>query len=97
MLIALTRYTCMKIKCQLICLVLGVFCFCSVAFSDVIDQQRQNFLMAEKMLAQGNEPAFLALSSNLVSYPLYPYLQYQWLKTNLIHSACGQKPQVHSL
>ena len=83
MLIAMTRYTCMKIKCQLICLVLGIFCFCSVAFSDVIDQQRQNFLMAEKMLAQGNESAFLALSSNLVSYPLYPYLQYQWLKTNL--------------
>ena len=83
MLIAINRYTCMKIKCQLICLVLGIFCFCSVAFSDVIDQQRQNFLMAEKMLAQGNESAFLALSSNLVSYPLYPYLQYQWLKTNL--------------
>jgi len=79
----MNRYTCMKIKCQLICLVLGIFCICSVAFSDVIDQQRQNFLMAEKMLAQGNESEFLALSSNLVSYPLYPYLQYQWLKTNL--------------
>ena len=73
----------MKIKCQLICLVSGIVCFCSVAFSGVLDQQRQDFLMAEKMMAQGNESEFLRLSSQLVNYPLYPYLQYQWLKTNL--------------
>jgi len=73
----------MKIKYQLICLLLGMSCFCRITFSSVLDQQRQDFLMAEKMLAQGKEFVFLSLSANLVSYPLYPYLQYQWLKTHL--------------
>ncbi len=40
-------------------------------------------MLAEKLLEQGNELAFLTVSSTLVDYPLYPYLQYQWLKNNL--------------
>ncbi len=73
----------MKIKCQLIALVLGIVCSCCLAFGNEIDQQRQDFLLAEKMLVQGKESEFLRLSSQLTSYPLYPYLKYQWLKINL--------------
>jgi len=58
------------------------FLSCPV-FSAPLDQQRQDFLLAEKLLEQGNEQAFLTLSSTLTDYPLYPYLQYQWLKNNL--------------
>ena len=57
--------------------------FSSTVFSNTLDQQRQDFLLAEKLVEQGNEYAFLNLSSALVDYPLYPYLQYQWLKNNL--------------
>jgi soluble lytic murein transglycosylase len=51
--------------------------------SNTLEQQRQDFLLAEKLAEQGDEPAFLKLSAGLVGYPLYPYLQYQWLKNNL--------------
>lgn len=57
--------------------------FSNTVFSKTLDQQRQGFLLAEKMVEQGNEGAFLTLSSTLTDYPLYPYLQYQWLKNNL--------------
>jgi soluble lytic murein transglycosylase len=60
---------------------LGVFS--SAVFSNTLEQQRQDFLLAEKLVEQGNEGAFLTLSSMLADYPLYPYLQYQWLKNNL--------------
>ena len=73
----------MKIKRQLLCLFLSTLCTCCLAFGNEIAQQRQDFLLAEKMLAQGKESEFLSLSKQLVAYPLYPYLQYQWLKANL--------------
>ncbi len=57
--------------------------FSSTVFSNTLDQQRQDFLLAEKLIEQGNESAFLTLNSTLADYPLYPYLQYQWLKNNL--------------
>ena len=74
----------MKIKylpgCLLVC---TLSFFSNTVFSNGLDQQRQDFLLAEKQLEQGNEAAFLTLSSALIDYPLYPYLQYQWLKNNL--------------
>ncbi len=57
--------------------------FSSTVFSNTLEQQRQDFLLAERLIEQGNESAFLTLSSTLGDYPLYPYLQYQWLKNNL--------------
>ena len=53
------------------------------AQSDVLEQQRADFLQAEKLTAQDNERAFFDISSGLKDYPLYPYLQYQWLKDHL--------------
>ena len=74
----------MNIKCMpgslLLC---GLVFFSSTAISNTLDQQRQDFLLAERLVEQGNENAFLNLSSTLADYPLYPYLQYQWLKNNL--------------
>lgn len=58
----------------------------ATACGGIWDQQRQDFLRAEKLLQQGNDDAFLELSRILTSYPLYPYLQYQWLKNNLHQS-----------
>jgi soluble lytic murein transglycosylase len=46
-------------------------------------RQREDFLRAEKLLAQGDEHGFLALTHQLGTYPLYPYLRYQWLKDHL--------------
>lgn len=60
-----------------------LFLASSAVFSTPLDQQRQDFLQAEKLLDHGDERAFLSLSSTLADYPLYPYLQYQWLKNNL--------------
>jgi soluble lytic murein transglycosylase len=63
----------------LLCLVV----FSGAVFGNALDQQRNNFLQAEKLLAQGNTAAFMRISDTLTDYPLYPYLQYLWLKDNL--------------
>ncbi|MGZ8944414.1 MAG: hypothetical protein ACXW1W_03200, partial [Methylococcaceae bacterium] len=73
----------MNIKCIPVSLLCGLVFFSGTVFSNTPEQQRQDFLLAEKMVEQGNEGAFLTLSSTLTDYPLYPYLQYQWLKNNL--------------
>ncbi|MGZ4981178.1 MAG: transglycosylase SLT domain-containing protein [Methylobacter sp.] len=57
--------------------------FSDAVFGNTLDQQRNDFLQAEKLLAQGNDAAFTRASAALSDYPLYPYLQYQWLKENL--------------
>ena len=57
--------------------------FSNTVFSNTLEQQRQAFLLAEKLAVQGNQSAFLSVSATLADYPLYPYLQYQWLKNNL--------------
>ncbi|MEI8571480.1 lytic murein transglycosylase [Methylomonas sp. LW13] len=45
--------------------------------------QRQLFLRAEQALDQNRDAEYFALASSLRGYPLYPYLQYQWLKNHL--------------
>lgn len=53
------------------------------ALSDRLEQQRNEFLLAEKLISQDKQEAFVNLSLSLSDYPLYPYLQYQWLKNHL--------------
>ena len=67
-------------KALLLCLSLV---FSGLVASASLDQQRQDFLLAEKVLAEGDDAAFFKVSNTLLDYPLYPYLQYQWLKNNL--------------
>jgi soluble lytic murein transglycosylase len=44
---------------------------------------RQLFLQAENALEKKDDAAYFLLAEQLKDYPLYPYLQYQWLKKNL--------------
>lgn len=44
--------------------------------------QRAQFQQIEQLLAQ-NKPEVPELIAQLADYPLYPYLQYHWLKKNL--------------
>ncbi|MGZ4959747.1 MAG: transglycosylase SLT domain-containing protein [Methylomonas sp.] len=44
---------------------------------------RNAFLQAEQYIAQGRDADYFALADTLKTYPLYPYLQYQWLKNHL--------------
>ncbi len=45
--------------------------------------QRQRFLQAEQVIKQDQAEAYQVLADNLKSYPLYPYLHYQWLQNHL--------------
>lgn len=58
----------------------------ATALSASLDEQRLEFLRAEKLLAQGNDSAFLSLSESLSDYPLYPILHYRWLRKRLADS-----------
>jgi soluble lytic murein transglycosylase len=64
-------------------LLLVLFLFSGAVVGNTLDQQRIDFLKAEKLLAQGNISEFMQLGATLIEYPLYPYLQYLWLKDNL--------------
>lgn len=48
-----------------------------------LDEQRQEFLLAEKLNQRGENSLFLKKAEKLKDYLLYPYLQYHWLKINL--------------
>jgi soluble lytic murein transglycosylase len=64
---------------RLCCLVLVP----AIASAQISERQRLDFLQAEKMIASGDDSGFFKLSAALTDYPLYPYLQYQWLKNHL--------------
>src|SRR5664279_3064038 len=66
---------------------LCLFLFSGVVLGNTLNQQRNDFLQSEKLIAQGNNVAFLHASATLIDYPLYPYLQYLWLKDNLQQSS----------
>jgi soluble lytic murein transglycosylase len=56
----------------------------SITFTDEeIAQQRQLFLQAESALQKKDDSSYFLLSDQLKDYPLYPYLQYKWLRKNL--------------
>ena len=52
-------------------------------FSDKeIANLRQLFLQAEEAVIKEDDTTYSLLADQLKEYPLYPYLQYQWLKNN---------------
>ena len=61
----------------------GLLMLPQIAMSDKLNDQRIAFLQAEKYLAEKSGSGFLAVSSGLTDYPLYPYLRYQWVKDQL--------------
>ncbi len=48
-----------------------------------ITRLRQLFVQAESALKKKNKASYFLLADQLRDYPLYPYLQYQWLKKHL--------------
>jgi len=55
-------------------------------FSDEeLAELRQLFLQAEDLLKNNKDAEYFLLADELKEYPLYPYLQYQWLKKHLDH------------
>jgi soluble lytic murein transglycosylase len=64
-------------------LVLFLFSGFFQSYASVLEQQRLDFLQAEQMIAAGDEPGYVAISSGLETYPLNFYLQYQWLRLHL--------------
>lgn len=65
----------------------GLFFWYTINTPPTLAQQREYFLAAEKLLTKDKEEDFLRLSKKLVDYPLYPYLQYKWLKNRLSRTA----------
>ena len=55
----------------------------SLKTEDNLSKQRQNFLLAEKYFKQGKTREYEKLKKQLVSYPLYPYLEYRELTDKL--------------
>ena len=47
------------------------------------EQQRKDFLQAENSVIEGANEDFSVISKGLESYPLFPYLEYQWLSKHL--------------
>ena len=74
----------LTMKSKLIILLIFVLPM-SVAFASrlSLDEQRQEFILAEKLIQKGKNSLFLGKAEKLTDYPLYPYLQYHWLKKNL--------------
>ncbi|OQK17594.1 hypothetical protein AU255_06920 [Methyloprofundus sedimenti] len=72
----------MWLKCQKI-LFLFLLSGSFESYASVLEQQRQGFLQAEMMIASGDDQGYAAISTDLKSYPLYFYLQYQWLSKHL--------------
>ena len=64
----------------------------SVAISSDLSLRamRKTFLQAEQYIKQDRESDYFALADSLKNYPLYPYLQYQWLKKHLDDSESVQ-------
>lgn len=52
-----------------------------------LSAMRETFLQAERYIKQNRDDDYFALSDTLKDYPLYPYLQYQWLTKHLHDSA----------
>lgn len=52
---------------------------------ETIAQQRRLFLEAEVAIDNGDDEGYFLLADQLEDYPLYSYLQYQWLVKHLDH------------
>lgn len=62
-----------------ICLTLGFH----AAWARDWQRERRDFVLAEQAVERGDAVVYQALADTLTEYPLYPYLQYQWLKKDL--------------
>lgn len=54
-----------------------------LASEQSLQAMRKAFLQAEHYIKQNRDADYLAVADSLKTYPLYPYLHYQWLKNHL--------------
>lgn len=54
----------------------------AISSDQSLHAMRKTFLQAEQYIKQERESDFFALAYSLKDYPLYPYLQYQWLSNH---------------
>jgi len=64
-------------------LIIYLLAFSLLSEANSLQQQRQNFILAEQMIKQRNDKGYAAIKTSLEKYPLYFYLQYQWLSKHL--------------
>ncbi len=57
--------------------------FSATVFGNTLEQQREQYLQAEKALSKGHLTEFQQLKQRLRDYPLLPYLEYAELKRSL--------------
>lgn len=55
----------------------------SITATKDLQQARQDYQLAREMLRQKDYGAYLALRETLIDYPLYPYLEYEYLRQRL--------------
>jgi len=48
-----------------------------------LEEQRKEFLLAQRSIEKGGSPLSFSRDDVLAGYPLYPYIQYQWMVKNL--------------
>jgi soluble lytic murein transglycosylase len=75
----------MKIAVRFFLLINLLICHASHAAdaNPAFSAMRKTFLQAEQYISQNRESDYFALADALTKYPLYPYLQYQWLSKHL--------------
>ena len=71
-----------KTQLQALCLLLS-FAFITPVFAKTIDAQRKDYLAAKKALDTKQFKTFGKIANTLKTYPLYPYLRYEYLRKRL--------------
>lgn len=66
-----------------ICLLLSASNLVASDQMQEMTNNRKTFLLAEQYLEENRTADFMPLAESIKNYPLYPYLQYQWLKKRL--------------
>lgn len=66
------------------------FISAALASERSLTAMRQTFLQAERYIEQDRDLDFFALADSLIDYPLYPYIQYQWLVKHLDETSAIQ-------
>ena len=71
------------VKVCIVAIVAAIIAGPPVVFAETLESQRRDYLAAKRALANNQITKFNALADSLQDYPLYPYLEYYYLKPRL--------------